>query len=212
MVGTVEDQQKPRGGAISCRVMQQADLDGVVEVHKMAFPGFFLTRMGRPFLRAYYQAVLDFDDSIALVGCDDDAGALLGFAVGFRNPRGFYELFARRRRQLLPAIFFAVLRDPVLVREILRNMRRVEAQAREPVNAVELSSIAVGHAGAGVGGQLLDAFAAQAGESGANSLFLTTDADENDAVRRFYERRGFTPDGYEVRGDRRLCRYVRALG
>lgn len=210
--GALIDQPRVGKSQAHCRPMQQSDLEAVVKVHQAAFPGFFLTRMGRPFLRAYYQAVLDFGTSIALIATDENTGAVLGFAVGFRDPQGFYALFAHRRRRLLPAIALAVLRDPTLVKEILRNMRRVEAQARASVAAVELSSIAVATSGAGVGGVLLEAFATHARDAGTRSLFLTTDADGNYAVRHFYERRGFTLDGHEDRGDRRLCRYVRPLG
>jgi GNAT superfamily N-acetyltransferase len=210
--GALIDTPNPGKSPVQCRTMQQADLEAVVKVHQAAFPGFFLTRMGRPFLCAYYQAVLDFDASIALIASDENTKAVLGFAVGFSDPQGFYTLFAHRRRRLLPAIVLAVLRDPALVGAILRNMRRVEAQARASVDAVELSSIAVAASGAGVGGVLLEAFATHARDGGAHSLFLTTDANGNDAVQHFYQRRGFTLDGHEDRGDRRLCRYVRTLG
>lgn len=194
------------------RAMAPSDLNAVVGIHQKAFPGFFLTRMGPRFLRAYYQAVLDFEESIALMACESETGRLLGFAVGFRDPQGFYALFNSRKRRLLPTILLAVLRDPGLLPAILRNMRRVEAQAAHPIDAVELSSIAVGEAGRGVGGTLLEAFAAESRASGAARLVLTTDETGNDSVRAFYEARGFTLDGIETRGARRLCRYVRALG
>ena len=194
------------------RAMLPSDLNAVVAIHQTAFAGFFLTRMGPHFLRAYYQAVLDFEASIALVSCEPDTNRMLGFAVGFRDPQGFYALFNSRKRRLLPSILLAVLRDPGLLPAILRNMRRVEAQASHPVDAVELSSIAVGESRRGAGGALLEAFAAEARTGSASRLLLTTDESGNDPVRAFYEARGFTLDGIEKRGARRLCRYVRALG
>lgn len=189
-----------------------SDLGSVVAIHKEAFEGFFLTRMGPRFLRAYYQAVLDFEASISLVAHDTESDRALGFVVGFRDPQGFYALFGQRRKRMLLAILLAVLRDPGLVPQILRNMRRVDAQAQQPVDAVELSSIAVGAPGRGVGGALLEAFADKARSEGAHRLILTTDAEGNDPVRWFYETRGFTLHGYEDRGERRMCRYARSLG
>lgn len=188
-----------------------SDLGSVVAIHKEAFEGFFLTRMGPRFLRAYYQAVLDFEASISLVAYDTESDRALGFAVGFRDPQGFYALFRQRRKRMLPAILLAVVRDPGLVPQILRNMRRVEAQAEQPVDAVELSSIAVGAPGRGVGGELLEAFADKARSEGAHRLILTTDAEGNDPVRGFYESRGFSLEGFETRAARRLCRYFREL-
>lgn len=188
-----------------------SDLGSVVAIHKEAFEGFFLTRMGPRFLRAYYQAALDFEASISLVAYDTESDCALGFAVGFRDPQGFYALFRQRRKRMLPAILLAVVHDPGLVPQILRNMRRVEAQAEQPVDAVELSSIAVGAPGRGVGGALLEAFADKARSEGAHRLILITDAEGNDPVRGFYEARGFSLEGFETRAARQLCRYFREL-
>ncbi len=192
--------------------MKLSDLDAIVAIHVQAFDGFFLTRMGPRFLCAYYQAVLDFDASISLVAYDTESARALGFAVGFREPQGFYAFFKQRRKRMLPAILRAVVLDPGLVPQILRNMRRVEAQADQPVDAVELSSIAVSTPERGVGGVLLEAFADKARSEGAHRLTLTTDAKGNDPVRGFYEARGFTLDGYEDRGERRMCLYSLSLG
>lgn len=193
------------------REMRSSDLGAVVVVHRKAFEGFFLTRMGPRFLRAYYQAVLDFEASISLVAYDTESDRALGFAVGFRDPQGFYALFRQRRKRMLPAILLSVVRDPGLLPQIIRNMRRVEAQAQQPISAVELSSIAVGAPGKGIGGALLEAFADEARSEGAHRLILTTDAEGNDLVRGFYEARGFNLEGFETRGARKLCNYFREL-
>jgi ribosomal protein S18 acetylase RimI-like enzyme len=193
------------------REMNTSDLDAVVKIHQIAFDGFFLTRMGPMFLRAYYQTVLDFKDRIALVSQDDEAGSITGFAVGFRNPHDFYALFRERRKRLIPTILLRLLLNPGLMPDIFRNIRRIEDQAHQSVDAVELSSIAVGEAGKGIGGALLGAFVEKSCKMQALSLFLTTDAHGNDAVRTFYEERGFTFDAIEMRGSRELCRYVRTL-
>ncbi len=192
--------------------MTQFDLNAIIDIHQRAFTGFFLTRMGPRFLRGYYRAALDCESSIALVAYETETQRLSGFAVGFRDPQDFYALFSRRKKRLVPAILLAVLRDPSLVPAILSNAKRVEAQAQQPVDSVELSSIAVGEAGHGVGGKLLEAFAEVARQTGSSVLYLTTDETENDNVRRFYEARGFKLDGIEERGERRLCRYTRVLG
>lgn len=194
------------------RDMRRDDIDVVVGIHEQAFNGFFLTRMGPRFLRAYYQTVLDFDQSIAIVAQEAENEDVFGFAVGFRDPQEFYALFARRRKRMVPAIALAVLRDPGLIPQILRNMRRVETQAQNAVDAVELSSIAVNAPSKGVGGELLEAFVEKARAQAAGKITLTTDAEGNDAVRGFYERRGFFLEGIEMRGERKLCCYVREVG
>lgn len=193
------------------RAMEPSDLDAVVTIHREAFKGFFLARMGERFLTTYYELVLEFNSSIAVVARDTVSGHILGFAVGFSNPSRFYALFSRQRRRMLFSIFLAVLRDPLLVIQILRNMSRVEVQAQKSVDAVELSSIAVGIQGQGVGALLLEAFLDNARSEGSQTVYLTTDAEDNSAVQKFYESRGFLLDGYEDRGGRRMCRYSKSL-
>jgi len=194
------------------RNIMLSDLDVLVRIHQTAFRGFFLTRMGPAFLQSYYRTVLEYESSIALIAYDSESSKPLGFVVGFRDPRGFYALFGRKKRRLLPGILLGVLRDPGVLPAILLNMRRVESHDLHPVDAVELSSIAVGEAGRGVGSALLGAFVAEARLCGAARLVLTTDEAGNETVRAFYEARGFLLDGIEARGARRMCRYFRSLG
>jgi len=194
------------------REMSFSDLDSVTKIHNKAFDGFFLTRMGASFVRAYYQTILDFEDSIALVAHDPDNNRTLGFVAGFHKPQDFYDLLRQRRRHILPAILLAVLRHPGLLPQIVRNTLRVEANAQNLFDTVELSSIAVGEPGRGIGGKLLKAFANKAYLEGGKKIILTTDSKGNDSVRRFYEDQGFTLNGVEKRGQRELSRYVLELG
>lgn len=194
------------------RHMQSFDIDAVVALHKRAFPGFFLTRMGDGFLKAYYRSVMDYDGRIALVLREQGTDRLLGFAVGFRDPAAFYAAFASRKRSLFPLILLAALRDPTLVLQIWRNTRRVETKVERGRDEVELSSIASDVFGQGIGGILLSTFVAEAAHMKASRISLTTDADGNDAVRRFYEAHSFALDGTETRGGRTLCTYSRPLG
>lgn len=194
------------------RAMRSSDLHAVVELHQKAFPGFFLTRMGPKFIHCYYQAVLDFNASISLVATHQDSKKLYGFVVGFSDQKGFYELFAQRRNQMILAILRALLRDPWLVPLIIQNKRRVEAQAKLNVSAGELSSIAVDKQGNGIGGKLLKAFMDEALSAGLTEIELTTDAQENSKVKMFYEKSGFSLEKIEKRAGRELCRYSRRLG
>ena len=202
-----KDSSAPR--IVAIRPMGVGDLGAVVQIHQAAFPGFFLTRMGPRFLRAYYAAVLEFPRHLALVAETDRP---VGFAVGFTDAPEFYQFFAQRKRRLLPLMAIAVLRHPSLVLALLSNARRVETKAAASDKAaVEMSSLATLRPGGGVGGQLVEAFADAAAQAGGRSILLTTDAEGNAAVRQFYEKSGFVLEGHEQRGSRRLCRYRRAL-
>lgn len=189
------------------RPMERADLPQVVKVHRMAFRGFFLDRMGPAFLRAYYAAVLDYPGSMALVL--EREGKIHGFAVGFMDPDGFYRHFRARRIRLLPAIALGLLRRPWLLGDVLGNRNRVETSAdmRKPSGTAELSSIGVAAKGDGSGARLLRAFCKGMFDQGASQILLTTDEADNEAVHRFYRKHGFQAIGVEDRGNRRLTVY-----
>lgn len=59
-----------------------ADLKGIVAVHEDAFPGYFLTHLGRQVVRAYYEAYIGVCGAVALAGMSE--GRAVAFAVGGR--------------------------------------------------------------------------------------------------------------------------------
>lgn len=179
------------------------DLTNVVRVHRIAFKGFFLDRMGFRFLKAYYQAILDYEAAIFLVNVDQ-SGMVDGFAVGFRDPEAFYAYFRSRRLHLLPIIGLSLLRRPTLLIDIARNTRRVAAPREHTAGVVELSSIGASRLGTGIGSILLQAFCARSKSLGASEITLTTDRDDNASVLDFYSRHGFEMRETEVRGARVL--------
>lgn len=190
------------------RTMNREDLPRVVEIHIKAFPDFFLTLLGKRVLWHYYRSVLIFPGSIALVAEDKDE-SVLGFVVGFSNPQDFYTFFKAQRWKLLPSIFFALLRRPYLLRKVLNNADRVDRNSNSFANVTELSSIAVAplFKKRGIGGSLLQAFVTTARKISNSPIELTTDAEHNTSTRQFYEGAGFTLNGFEQRGARRLCIY-----
>lgn len=182
----------------------------MVKVHQIAFKGFFLDRMGPRFLKAYYQTILDYDASIFLVHADEQ-GSIDAFAAGFCNPDEFYAQFRSLRLHLLPIIALSLLRRPVMLLEIARNARRVGSKVRYAPGTVELASIGTSAPGTGIGSALVREFCADARARGADSVTLTTDHDENEAVLSFYQRLGFASHGTEQRGTRILRIMMRHL-
>lgn len=197
------------GADIKVRGMLASDLKAVAVLHRHAFPGFFLERMGLPFLRQYYAALLSYPRHCALVA--EVSGNVVGFAAGFLQPAEFYRHFRRQRLRLVPSIALAVIRSPSLIRGILSNAERLKAAQTEEPGCAELSSIAGFPPGLGVGTSLLEAFCSQVAQHGATSVVLTTDSAQNLSTRTFYERRGFVEIAVEQRASRRLCLYRRQL-
>jgi ribosomal protein S18 acetylase RimI-like enzyme len=178
--------------AIATRPATAADLGPIAGLHVRAFRGFFLTQLGRPFLVQYYRAVLEYTAGILLIAEVGHSAA--GFVAGFCRPNLFYRSLRRRALSLGIAMAPALLRHPAVVRRALADFRRTGAnESPDDACLAELSSLAVEPAtgGRGVGKALVIAFVEAAAGRGAGSVYLTTDAVENDAVNRFYCHLGF---------------------
>ena len=192
--------------ATTVRPMTPDDLPAVVRIHQIAFKGFFLDRMGPSFLAAYYGSVLAYEKSIALVS-ESENGALTGFVAGFIDPDAFYLHYRKGRIRLIPIIVAALLKNPKLIAEIVRNSARVQGHQGGKEQTAELASIGASEQGSGVGGELTRGFCSQAFAQGALAVTLSTDESGNESVRQFYERRGFKATHTEQRGNRVLCHY-----
>ncbi|HWB85970.1 MAG TPA: GNAT family N-acetyltransferase [Bryobacteraceae bacterium] len=190
----------------SIREATPNDIPGIVTIHQKAFSNFFLTKLGSEFLRKYYSLVLNYRSGIILVSegqtvVSDSAGlvsepqtVLHGFACGFVDPAEFYQLMWRTKLNFALPVLSALVLHPSLITKVLHGVQRIYTPSSEwPVRSCELSSIAVTPetAGFGVGKILIRGFLTQARSMGARCVYLTTDADGNDAVNAFYLDVGF---------------------
>lgn len=192
---------------MNIREMVSSDLNDVVRVHHKAFKGFFLDKMGTSFLKSYYTCVLNYEGSIAIISLDSK-NCLNGFAVGFKDPKIFYKEFSATKRKLILPIISGLIRNPNLILEILYNILRISKTDEFADNTVELSSIAVGEHGKGLGGLLLEEFIRISWISNSKQIYLTTDLKNNENTNNFYKKYGFNQTGIEKRRNRSLVRYM----
>lgn len=171
------------------------DLCAIVRIHRQAFAGFFLTKLGPGFLTKYYRLIMEQSDGILLLAEDDKD--IAGFVAGFASPSCFYNEMKNRKFSFGLAAIPSLLRAPRIWPRLLLDFREVRngagsAFARESGQG-ELSSIGVAPewTGQGIGRGLLAAFIARSRELGLKSFTLTTDAENNDAVNEFYRKARF---------------------
>ena len=180
---------------VACREAASSESAEIARLHVLAFPGFFLAALGPRFLARYYQDVIDYPGGICCVA-EEAAGRLVGLVAGFVDPPAFYARLRADRVRLGLLALPALVRDPAKAARLAANYRRAGAAARlrpeEPT--AELASLGVHPAFArrGIGERLVRRFVAEAGRRGAGTVTLTTDADGNDGVNRFYAKLGFT--------------------
>jgi len=168
------------------------DLPDIVSIHLKVFRQYFLTRLGSGFLHEYYDLVLNYRAGIMLVS--EGPRALEGFVCGFADPAEFYRSMWRHKRAFALPVLTALLRHPSLTTNVLNGVRRIQTPASEwPTRSCELSSIAVTpeKSSNGLGKALMKAFLAHARWMAAQCVYLTTDADGNEAANTFYRDVGF---------------------
>lgn len=184
------------------RPIEPADVPSMVDVHLHGFHGFFLSFLGRSFLRLVYSTMVSDGGGVGVVAIDN--GRIIAFAIGVTDQQSFYRRCVRERKwRFAAASVSAVIRRPAIVPRLIRALRK-SAEARTSAAAACLMSIAVApdHAGRGIGGRITSAFVQSMAAHDVTTLCLTTDRFDNDAVCEWYERIGFrlariihTPEG-----------------
>jgi ribosomal protein S18 acetylase RimI-like enzyme len=186
----------------------------VVEIHGLAFRGFFLTSMGPGFLKVFYRSFLGEKTAIGFAAVDAANGAVLGGVFGTTAPAGFFRRLALRKWAAFGlAALGAVAKKPGITIRLLHGLSYRGDPPAHPGYAL-LSSIAVSPEaqGRGVGKALLDAWVEAARRRACPGAYLTTDAVDNDAVNRFYRKNGWTlEDAFVTREGRKMNRYTMVL-
>ncbi len=181
----------------------------VAELHLAAFPGFFLSRLGRRFLFELYRVFSCDKSCIALVAEEPSTGDVLGFAVGTLKPSGFFRSLVRKRWwAFFVASLSAFFKDPRIALRLLRALLYRGDMPKDKERAL-LSSIAVipEQRTFGLGEALLKGWIKGVREAGLKGGYLMTDALDNDAVNRFYIKNGWKMESISVtpEGRKMLC-------
>lgn len=183
-------------------------------LHIEAFPGFFLTSMGLPFLKELYTGFLSHPSGVLLVAKDGEH--LVGFAAGTSAPKIFFpELRRKRGAAFLLRAIPSILRNPLPVCRKLLYARRYRGEAaKDETSGALLSSIGVAtsYRGLGVAAGLIATFETEMVQRGAKSVYLTTDSEKNDRVMAFYRKSGYTAIScFKQTGGRKMFRYEKLL-
>ncbi len=184
-----------------------ADLDQIVKVHFSAFQGFFLTSLGGIFLKQYYKIYIKYSH-IAFVA--EKNGVIEGFVVGSNNSTVFY-------KDLKKEIFYFIF--PMLTNIFNFNLlskifkrvfsvlfkKKVNSSLKSYDDLNELTSIGVilNDKNRGLGSLLLVKYEQYCIENKLKGITLTTDANENDKVLKFYKKFGYSIDQTFVQDEKR---------
>ena len=192
------------------------DLDDIVDLHIEAFPGFFLTTLGRDFLKELYGGFLSGSSGVFLVAREIGKREIVGFVAGTIDPENFFRnLRTQRGLYFILKAIPAILKNPRPVcKKLIYAVRyRGEIPVAKSKGAL-LSSIGVAKSavGTGISGSLITAFEEEIIRCGVRSIYLTTDALNNDRVNAFYIKHGYVVlEKFFQNGKREMFRYEKVL-
>ena len=192
------------------REMKWEDLEKIVDIHVRSFPKFFLTELGENFLHLYYKTAIETQGSITRV-LENKKSEIVGFAVGYIEPRIFYKNLKRKRIKSLILLIKSIAKKPRLIPRIIKNTKRVISNSNNEDSYVELASIAAHPTGKGYGKELIKDFIHNARKKGGKSIQLTTDNLDNNKTQEFYERNGFREGDLKEQSGRIMRTYILEL-
>lgn len=174
------------------RIAKSTDCQSLAKIHLQAFDGFFLTSLGNSFLRTYYQACIESNESINVCAVNefDD---IIGFSIGCVLSKGFHK---RLLIQNFPKFFIQgiiiLLSRPNALSRLVNNLEKNDF-TDDNGNYAELLSIGVlpNYNGQGIGKELIKRFEEEAINKGCKEMALTTDFNKNSNVLEFYKSVGY---------------------
>lgn len=166
-------------------------IDNIVEIHMGTFTGFFLTFLGRGFLKTLYRGFIDHPYSGIFLAIDGDKP--VGFCAYSEDLSGFYKYLIKRRLPVF--VWYAIgafFRNPRILFRLLRALTYSRKSKREEPY-IELSSIGVlpTEKNKGIGSTLLKKICDKADSNKFAYIKLETDRDNNEYANYFYKKNGF---------------------
>ena len=166
-------------------------IDEILTIHLNTFTGFFLTFMGRGFLRQMYQSYCDHEESGLLVAEGD--GKTVGFLAYSSDFSGLYKFMIKTRLvQFGWYSMGAFFRRPSAFLHIIKAFLK-PSEVKRKEKYVELSSIGVDPnvKSKGVGSKLIEKLKKLVDFEEYAYITLETDAVNNEGAIHFYEKNGF---------------------
>lgn len=184
-------------------------INEVVEIHLKTFPGFFLTFMGKGFLRELYMSYCKHELSGLLVALGKE-GHPIGFLAYSENVSALYKFMLKKKLAVFAWYSLgAFIRKPKIFMRLVRAFLKPK-ESKRTEEYIELASIGVmpESKGQGVGSSLVDKLKEIAENTSCQYIALETDAENNDGANRFYVKNGFVLNStFETPEHRKMNEY-----
>jgi GNAT superfamily N-acetyltransferase len=170
----------------------------IANLHVKSFDSFFLTSLGSQFLKVFYRAIINDSNGIA-IGIFEEKQL-----VAFSN------ILKSSVFSLLFAAFPQLILDPRKIFRLIQSFTSHPTEDPHIADSASLLSICVDPSmgNKGYGKKILAAFEERVFLS-ATTISLTTDAENNDAVNRFYIANGYVLFNEFLQSTRRMNLYYK---
>lgn len=199
---------------IIVRKAKLKDVDEIVLIHQNAFKDFFLSSLGKRFLRLYYSSFIMSDEGV--VYCAQKEEEVVGFSACSYFSRGFNSsLIKQNVIKFGIEAFLLLFSNPRALIRLAKNMNKESSDVsiKDKGEYAELYSIAVSpkSQGEGVGRRLLTSTEQEIMKRNTQ-VSLTTDYYNNDKTIGFYHSLGYE-NYYEFTTypDRRMWRMIKNM-
>jgi len=189
-------------------VKEKQIINEVVQIHLDTFKGFFLTFMGKGFLKCLYKSYCQHKESGVLVAFNDKEP--VGFLAYSCDYSGLYKFMIKHK--LIPFAWYslgAFIRKPKVFIRLMRAFLKSNDVKREE-KYVELASIGVDpkKTSSGIGTALINELKKMVDFKIYNYILLETDAENNEVANRFYLKNGFKlARTYKTKEGRKMNEY-----
>ena len=179
---------------VSIKELKNADqktIQTIAELHKRAFPAFFLTQLGISFLKTLYTGYMEDENSGIIIA--ERKGRIIGFVAYSKDYSAFYKgLIKNHLFKFAFCSLGAAIRHPSFIKRLLGAFKKSDSVVKEE-KYVELSSICVDPRieSRGLGSKLIDYLKKKVDFNEYAYINLETDADDNEGANHFYRKNGF---------------------
>ena len=192
--------------------LKKEDAVEITSIHSLAFPGFFLTDLGKDVLCVFYSALIQ-DKSTIVWGFENDK-KIVGFFVASTAPKGLYfRIFKKHFLSFFLPLMISFLKNINFLKRMIISIASSNKSDVEAKYSSSLLSICVSpeYAGNGVGKILLNKLEKELILQKQSGYYLTTDAENNNATNHFYVSFGFKLYNIFCQGNRLMNIYVKEL-
>ena len=189
-------------------VKEKQIINEVVQIYLDTFKGFFLTFMGKGFLKCLYKSYCQHKESGVLVAFNDKEP--VGFLAYSCDYSGLYKFMIKHK--LIPFAWYslgAFIRKPKVFIRLMRAFLKSNDVKREE-KYVELASIGVDpkKTSSGIGTALINELKKMVDFKIYNYILLETDEENNEVANRFYLKNGFKlARTYKTKEGRKMNEY-----